>query len=596
MRPDSTLWRQVNRALLAKALGEWCYEGLLDPERTGDRYAIALDGGVRYEFTAEPEAFGWLRVEEDTVVRYGTGLLGNRVGEPAWDVRRLLVDAAGTIGVDPATTGAYLGELSATLAADARLASGPPVPELVGLDHAEIEGHLTGHPWLVANKGRIGFTATDLRRYAPEARRRLRLRWIAVQRGLAEFRGTPGLSEHQVRLAELGAETVAAFGARLTDAGLDPDSYVWLPVHPWQWDRVIRVDHAGELAERRIVTLGESPDEYLPQQSIRTLTNMTERRRYDVKVPLSIMNTSVWRGIPPHCAAGAPVLTSWLTGLLGRDPDLAGTALLGEVASVTVRHPYLSTVDGVPYRHLETLGCIWRTPVSAVLDDGEHARSLSALVHVDGAGGALVAELVRASGRSATDWLGALFDVLLGPLAYLLYRYGVTFNPHGQNALLTYGPDEMPKRLLLKDFIDDAELSATVVPEREPEPVGLVPRKPPALIAQHVVDSVLIGHLRYLAPLCATHLGVPRERFWGLARAAILATQQRFPDLGDRFGEYDLLAATFPRYRLNADRLVVTGYGDRPIRHAIGAHGTVPNPLHQTEPGRTVPATRTAAR
>lgn len=576
---DAARWRQVNGALLAKALGEWCYEGLLTAEPAGDRYRVALGAGVGYEFAATPEAFGWLRVHPDTILRYGTGLLGNRVGEPAWDVRRFLVDAADTIGADPATTAAYLSELSATLAADATLAAGPPAADLLPLDHADLEGHLTGHPWLVANKGRIGFTATDLDRYAPESRQPFRVRWLAAHRGLAEFRGTPGLSEHAVRAAELGDETAAAFAARLTDAGLDPDAYVWFPVHPWQWDRVVRVEYAGEVAERRLVLLGDSPDEYVPQQSIRTLTNLTTRHRYDVKLPLAIMNTSVWRGIPPHCAAGAPTLTSWLTGLLARDPALTGTVLLGEVASVTVRHPYLSDVDGVPYRHLETLGCIWRTPVSAVLAEDERARPLSALLHVDSAGGSVVAQLVQASGRPAVDWLRTLFDVLLGPLAYLLYRYGLTFNPHGQNALLTYGPDETPRRLLLKDFIDDVELSATVVPEREPSPAGLVPRKPPALIAQHVVDSVLVGHLRYLAPLCADHLDVPPATFWALAREAILLVQQRFPDLAERFTEYDLLAPTFPRYRLNADRLVVTGYGDRPIRHAIGALGTVSNPL-----------------
>lgn len=577
---DPDRWLRANRALTAKALGEWCYEGMLSPVPLGDRrFRVDLDGDISYEFTADPGAFGWLRVDPDSILRYATGLLGNRGGAPAWDVQRLAVDAAPTIGVDPTTLAGFLGELSATLTADAR-ASDVPVSVLRTLGHAELEGHLNGHPWLVPNKGRIGFGATDLRRYAPESRRPLRLRWYAVHRGLATFTATPGLSEYGIREAELGPDTACRFAERMRDAGLDPDAYVWLPVHPWQEDRMLRLGYAGELAQRRIVPLGDSPDRYLPQQSIRTMSNVTTPGRYDVKLPLSVLNTSVWRGIPPHCATGAPVLTAWLRGLVADDPVLADTVFLGEVASVTVPHPYLSDVEGVPYRQLETLGCIWREPVSVALRDSEHARALSALLHVDGAGRALVTELVTASRLAPIDWLAALLDTVLRPLVHLLYRYGLTVNPHGQNALVTYGPDEVPDRLLLKDLVDDLELSDTVVPERAPEPAGIVPRKAPALIAQHVVDSLLIGHFRYLAPLCAAQLDVPEPRFWSLVRDTVRAVQRDEPELASRFAEYELLGETFPRYRLNADRLLVTGYADRPLRHAIGASGRVPNPLY----------------
>jgi siderophore synthetase component len=580
-------WREASSRLLAKAIGEWCYEGMLTPVPEDERYRLDL-GAVSYTFTATGHAFGWLRVDPISVQRHSAGLLGNRTGEPATDPLRFLVDAAPAMGVDPVTLAGYASELSATLAADVRCDPGD-VTRLRALDHAELESWLTGHPWIVANKGRIGFSETDSARYAPESRRRLRLPWLAVHRGLAEFRGTPDLSEHAVRQRELPPETVDRFENRLATAGLDPDGYVWLPVHPWQLDHAVRVWYSGELAARRIVVLGTGPDRYLPQQSIRTLTNMSARRRYDVKLPLSIMNTSVWRGIPPHCSLGAPVLAQWLRGLLGTDPILADTVFLGEVASVTVRRPYLDGVDGVPYRHLEALGCIWREPVAAQRRPGERVRSLSALLHVDGHGRALLASLVAASGRPATDWLRALFATLLTPLLYVLYRYGLTFNPHGQNASLSYGPDEMPRRLFLKDFVDDIELSTGPVPERAPEPDGILPRKPPALIAQHVVDSLLIGHFRYLAPLAAEHLGVPEPHFWSLVRDAVLAVQQRFPDLSHRFAEYDLLAPEFPRYRLNADRLLVTGYGDAAIRHAIGAAGTVLNPLAGRDPGAAMP-------
>lgn len=585
--PD--VWREVNRRLLAKAIGEYCYEGILTATAAaGDRYETVLSDEVSYTFAAEPGAFGWLRVRPGSVRRHAAGLLGNRSGTPVWDARRFVVDAGTAIGTDPATLAGYLAEVTATLAADALAAArgGPSATQLRELDTPWLEGVLGGHPWIVANKGRVGFSAADVRRYAPESRRPLRLRWLAVHRGLAEFRGTPGLSEHTVRQAELGdGGTLERFTGRLTGAGLDPDAYVFLPAHPWQWEHAVQPLFAGEVAARRIVPLGGSDDEYLPQQSVRTVTNLTHRDRYDVKLPLRILNTSVWRGIPPHCSLGAPVITQWLHGLLGADEFLTGecrAVFLGEVASVTVQHPYLSTVDGAPYQFLEALGCIWREPVAVRAEPGERVRTLASLLHVDPAGLAFVAELVAASGRSAQEWLRALFGALLVPVVYLLHRYGITFNPHGQNALLGFDADELPTRLFLKDFIDDVEVSDVDVPARGPEPDGyahVLPRKPPELIRQHVVDSVLVGHFRYLAPLCADQLGLPQATFWALAAETVRSVQRRFSDDGRGCNAYDLLVPEFPRYRLNADRLLVTRYADQAQRHALRSAGTVPNPL-----------------
>ncbi|MQA24263.1 MAG: IucA/IucC family siderophore biosynthesis protein, partial [Micromonosporaceae bacterium] len=335
-------WREANRQLLAKALGEWCFEAMLKPVETGDGgYRVELDSGVGYSFAATPGAFGWLKVDPSSITRTAAGMLGNEIGEPALDALRFLVDSASTLGADASTLATYLTELSATLAADAaRLAydssdSVETVSDLRQLGHAELECRMTGHNWLVANKGRVGFSASDVARYAPESRQPVRLWWVAVQRGLAEFRGTPELSERQILATELDEQTRAEFATTLTDQSLDPDGYVWMPVHPWQWDHAAQVLHAADVAQQRIVPLGESPDAYLPGQSIRTMANIGSPTRHDVKLPLKILNTLVWRGIPPHCTAGAPVVTQWLRGMLDTDPYLAGetrTVFLGEVA------------------------------------------------------------------------------------------------------------------------------------------------------------------------------------------------------------------------------------------------------------------------
>ncbi|GAA4004784.1 IucA/IucC family protein [Allokutzneria multivorans] len=586
MTSDRELWRQCSIALLAKAIGELSFEGILTPVSLEDGAWELRFPGARYVFSASRTAFGGWRVDPSSVTRAASGILGDDIAQQADNVQQFFTDAAPGVGIHPSTLANYLNEVTSTLTADVAMTrTAVPSAELASLDHAELDGHLTGHPWLVANKGRVGFSASDQAVYAPEARQRIQLPWIAVHRGLAEFRGTPKLSEHVVVSQELDESTRAEFTKVLTDRGLDAEAYVWLPVHPWQLDHVVRTLWAPELATDRIVVLGSSTDHYRPTQSIRTMCNVDRPKRLQVKLPLRILNTAVWRGIPPHCTLAAPVVTQWLRGLWNSDKLLAewGAVMLGEVASVTVRHPSLSTVDGAPYTWLETLGCIWREPVP----EAGHSWSLAALLHVDPAGRPLVSEYIARSGGDAEAWFAALTRVLVRPLLHVLYRYGITVNPHGENVLIVSGPDGLPAQAVIKDLIDDVNVSVEPVAERGPEPDShdrVLPRKPWRILRQYFVDALLVGVFRPLSELLEAHHGLPSERLWGIVRGEIEAYRARFPDVAERMDAGDLLGPTFARYPLNGDRLVQTGYVELSYRHAIHPNGTVPNPLHSVTP------------
>ncbi|MCC8247319.1 IucA/IucC family protein [Saccharothrix luteola] len=576
------LWHECSAALLAKAIGELCFEGLLTPTPADDPagYELRFDDAV-YAFSATRSAFGGWVVRPGSVRRAASGILGDDVVEPCDDVQLFVVDAFRHLRVDPATTAGFLAEVTATLAADVALASTAwPVAELVPLPQAELDGHLTGHPWLIANKGRVGFSADDLARHSPEARTPVRLPWLAVHRGLAEFRGTSSLSEEVVRARELDPMAVERFTESLQEAGVDPAAYVWLPVHPWQLDHVVRTLWAPELATGRIVELGESPDWYLPTQAIRTMSNVDSPTRYQVKLPLRVLNTSVYRGIPPHCTLAAPVVTQWLAGLWAADKLIGewGTELLGEVASVTVRHPRLSRAGAVPYQWLETMGCIWRAPVA--LRPGERSWSLAALLHVDRAGRPLVLEYV--GGTDPAVWFAALLRALLRPLLHVLYTYGVTFNPHGENVVVITDGDHVPVRVALLDLVDDVNVSVDRVPARGLEPDAhdpVLPRKPWPILRQYIVDALLVGVFRPLSAL----FPLPEDRFWGLVRGEVDAYRDRFPDLAGRMDSGSLTTPEFLRYPLNGYR-VTLGYQDLTARPPVPRTGTLPNPLHDAVP------------
>ncbi|MET9555877.1 IucA/IucC family protein [Streptomyces sp. NPDC006645] len=579
------LWAGAAARLLAKLLGEFAYEEIIAPvAQAGSngaapgRYTLALDDGTPLTFAARRGAYGAWRVDPHSV---------EYAGEPFRDPLRFLVLARRLLAIDGATLGHLVRELNATLVADARIdGTALTAGQLADLDYADLEGHQTGHPWLILNKGRIGFSAVDSTRWAPESRTPSRLPWLAVSTTLAAYRGVPSLaSPEQLYGSELDPATREAFASELRSRGLDPDAYLYLPVHPWQWDEVLLPLYAAEIATGAIVPLPTDGDVRLPQQSIRTFLNTTRPDRHTVKLPLSILNTLVWRGLPTERTLAAPAVTAWMHGLYESDPflrDECGVILLGEVASVTVTHPLYDHLPEVPYQYKELLGAIWREPLPSRLAPGERARTLASLLHTDPLGRSFTAELVERSGLPAEVWLRRLFAALLPALLRFLYRYGTVFSPHGENAVVVFDDSDVPVRLAIKDFVDDVNISARPLPEHETMPREVrdtLLTEEPSFLTQFIHSGLFVGVFRFLAPLCQEQLAVPERTFWSLVRAEILRHHARFPELKDRFETFDLLTPRIARLCLNRNRLHLDGYRDRADRPHAAVHGTVPNPL-----------------
>lgn len=618
-------WATAGRRLLAKMVGEFAYEEIIKPVPTEprnpgpaapgdlDSYSLRLDGdgdaggekdqGHDHDAPTAGEPRRLTAPAPHLLFRARRGSYGSWHVDPAslalaegegapvpfGDPLRFLTRARRTLGIDGATLGHLIRELTITLTADARLdQTAFTAAQLADLGYAELEGHQTGHPWLVLNKGRIGFSASDAARWAPEARLTAQLPWIAVHADLAAYRGVAGLDTAEKLYArELTPATRKFFADVLTARGLDPRAYLYLPVHPWQWDDVVLPLFAPSVAEGAIVPLPTDGDLRLPQQSIRTFLNLSRPDRHTVKLPLSVLNTLVWRGLPTERTLAAPAVTAWMHALRDADPflrDECRVILLGEVASVTVEHPLYDGLPEVPYQYKELLGAIWREPITRYLAPDERARTLASLLHTDPDGRAFVAELVERSGLAPEVWLRHLFGALLPPLLQFLYRYGTVFSPHGENAIVVFDDKDVPVRLAVKDFVDDINVSAEAVPEHASMPddvrdVLLTER--PDFLTQFIHSGLFVGVFRYLAPLCHTQLGIPETTFWSLVRAEILRHQARAPQLKERYEMFDLLTPRIERLCLNRNRLHLDGYRDRPERPHAAVHGSVPNPLHQ---------------
>ena len=589
MNSPKTGWQRAGTLIVHKMLGELSYEGLLKPVAAdaSGHWLLELPDDIRYRFAARRGAFECWVVAPGSATRQ----VGTRPPQPATDPRTLIVDARAVLGLTGLRLADVLAELTATITNEAtRIANAPTTAELATMDYDRADGKLTGHPRLVLNKGRVGFSERDRAHYAPESGASFPVHWIAVRNELASFRSIPGLTARQLLTEELGAAKIADFTRVLAEHG-DPADYVWLPVHPWQREEILGTLYAGEFATGQVVDLGISSDRYLPHQTVRTLANRSHDTRRDVKTALSVRNTLVYRGLASGATLAGPSVTHWLTTVSERDPLLSKEyrfGLLGEVASVSVRHPVFGALDELPYRFHETLGALWREPIRTRVEPGQRAISYAALPYRDADGVALISELIRASGLVPLDWLRRLLDLTLTPLLHWLLRYGVAFCPHGQNLTLIVDEQSRPERALIKDFAQGVDLLDEDLPEYAELAADAnadMLRWPAYLLAQSLFSSVFSGQLRFIAEILFDDFGTARTQCWQIVRDIVSAYRASHPETAARLDACRLFDETVEKVCLNTEHLAGQGFDkvDRDDEFDV-RQGMVRNPLAGPDP------------
>ncbi|MED3647741.1 IucA/IucC family siderophore biosynthesis protein [Halalkalibacterium halodurans] len=579
-------WEIVDQKLLAKMLQEFMYENIISPTvvyQSGDihTYEWTDKQGTVYRFEAKKRLFDSYMVVADRI---------EVVSASEIDIPKsllLLVSIQQEGQMTSSTAGHLVKEYLHTLVADTHLREkSKRAGELASLDYAELEGEMTGHPWITYNKGRIGFSYDDYVSYAPEQQKKVKLSWIAVHRQISSFHSIEGLSYDNVITGELNEKTRAQFVNELERAGVEPSNYYFLPIHLWQWDHVIVSLFAAEIAGKEIIPLGEGDDQYLPQQSIRTFVNVSNKKKYHVKLPMSILNTLVYRGLPSERTVIAPEVTAFMKGIHEQDnflKDECRLGLLGEVATMNVDHRTFTKLKGAPYQYLEMLGVIWRESIYQELEDGEQPITLAALLHEDSEGTSLVQTYIEKSELTVEQWVKKLSSAILNPLLHYLYQYGTVFSPHGQNTVLVL-KDYQPERIIMKDFVDDVNISDQPIQELQalsPELKKVLRSEPPEGLTQFILTGLFICHFRYLSNILEDQLGFSEYDFWKIVRETILTYQQRFPQLAERFELFDLLRPEFTKLTLNRNRMFDYGYEDDGDRPHASEHGTVTNALHQ---------------
>ncbi|MFD7612887.1 IucA/IucC family protein [Streptomyces sp. NPDC059828] len=545
------LWAEASRLLIRKGLAEFSHERLLAPKDLGaGRYAVSSDDGrTEYRFTADRYALDHWQIDPVSVSRHRDG------AELPLDALDFFTELRGALGLSDEILPVYLEEISSTLSGTAYKLTKPDVSaaELAQAGFQAIETGMTeGHPCFVANNGRLGFGIHEYHQYAPETAAPIRLLWLAAHRSRAAFTSCVDLGYENLMRAELGQDTLDRFDARLRGLGLDPDDYLLMPVHPWQWWNKLSVTFAAEIAQQRLVPLGEGDDEYLAQQSIRTFFNTSDPAKHYVKTAMSVINMGFMRGLSAAYMEATPAINDWLAALVASDEVLraARFSIIREHAAVGYRHlEYEAATDRYsPYRKM--LAALWRESPVPTLVEGERLATMASLLHTDRSGKSFAGALVTGADLAPEEWLRGYLDAYLVPVLHCFYAYDLVYMPHGENVILVLGSDGSVRRAIFKDLAEeicvmdpDAVLPPAVerIRAEVPEDMKLL----------SVFTDVFDCFFRFLGATLAAEGVLDEDSFWRTVAACVSGYQESMPQLADKFAQYDMFADEFALSCLN---------------------------------------------
>ncbi|MFD5411427.1 IucA/IucC family protein [Streptomyces nojiriensis] len=544
------LWARANRALVRKGLAEFSHERLLTPKPLGEGFYSVLsdDSTVEYRFKAVLHALDHWSVDEASITRHRDG------AELEPDALDFHIELREALGLSPEVLPVYLEEISSTLAGTGYKYTKPQVSSdvLAKSSFQDIETGMTeGHPCFVANNGRLGFGVHEYLSYAPETASPVHLVWVAARKDVSTFTAGAGLDHDSFMREELGDETIGVFAERMTALGLDLADFHLFPIHPWQWWNKTTVTFAAEIANRRLVLLGEGPDAYLAQQSIRTFFNQSAPRKHYVKTAISVLNMGFMRGLSAAYMEATPAINDWLHQLIEGDEVLTSVdfSIIRERAAIGYHHrQYERATDRYsPYRKM--LAALWReSPVNRIEGD-ERLATMASLLHVDAEGKSFVGALIAESGLTPAEWLRHYLRAYLVPLLHCFYQYDLAYMPHGENTILVI-EGGLVKRAIFKDIAEEIVImdADAVLPPAVERVRADIPEDMKLL---SIFTDVFDCFFRFLGAILADEGICDEDTFWRAVADCGHEYQESMPQLAERFQRYDLFAEEFQLSCLN---------------------------------------------
>ncbi|MPY96526.1 MAG: siderophore staphylobactin biosynthesis protein SbnC [Actinophytocola sp.] len=259
-------------------------------------------------------------------------------------------------------------------------------PRAGGVTRVRLTGGLLTGERLAATRNRpfhptaravSGWSTAELATYGPMRPEPLGLRWVAVRRD--RLRHGEDTTSDAIATLLLGQSEQDLLSDAMRASGVDAAAYQPIPMHPWQFERVLPVEWADEIADRDVVPLDCVLGRFHPTASLRTLATVADpasvtapEPAVHVKLPLggstaSVATLGAARLLPPRYLDNGDKAQRTLRWLLRTDPALASRVALCDERTWCGWHA--NAADEFADRPGQLAAQVRRYPGDVVVDD-----------------------------------------------------------------------------------------------------------------------------------------------------------------------------------------------------------------------------------
>lgn len=324
-----------------------------------------------------------------------------------------------------------------------------------GLRSLERRAALRDRPFHPLAKAKEGLDEEGHRRYAAEFAQPIRLRWLAMRReclamGSGAATGAPAPASLLLDEAQR-----AGLEAEMTQRGLGQETYLALPVHPWQFEHGLPRHLGAMLAAGEGVMLETAVGDFAATSSLRSLAPLNDGR-FHLKLPMAVFSLGAARYLPAVKLINGERGQTLLEQARECDVVLAERLHICDERRWWSYLPQGSGLFDDPPRHL---GALAREYPQALFTDPAVRLLPMAALGVSDAQAACAGEHPFEAwrrhrglndGPTATVTLFSELCDLFFEVALRLYRLGLMPEIHGQNAVLVWREGHL-EGLLLRD-------------------------------------------------------------------------------------------------------------------------------------------------
>ena len=389
-----------------------------------------------------------------------------------------------------------------------------------------------GHPYHPCFKARTGFDIADHIAYGPECANKIKLHWFAIQREFIHLQlsDTENLNTAQQHAHfwqnELDSAAWQLIEQRLALQGASWQNYRLLPAHPWQAKKLLP-ELQTAIQAKQIIDLGIAGDEYQASISVRTLINISRPEKANIKLPLSMVNTSSLRTIEAHSIRSAPVLSQWLEQVIDNDSFFekdTPLTVLPEYAGIRLYAPATEPATHWASLMQDKLGVIFRESLSCSHPDSTVVPFV-ALSLFERDKYPFIHYWLEQYG--CEPWLEQLLQTTVIPIWHLLIHHGIAVEAHAQNMLLLRN-NGWPQKIILRDFHESLEFVYDFLPDpaaapdftklddcyQSAEPDQYYWMQDCEALRELFADTLFVFNLTELSTLMENVYGYSEKLFW----------------------------------------------------------------------------------